>query len=108
MTQLLPEALMTFFAVSNGVALTQLSHCFAPNAVVMDEGQCYHGYDAIACWLHEAQQKYAYSIEPLQCVRQGEWVTVVAKVVGDFPGSPVQLRHLFKLADDKILSLEIS
>ncbi|WP_198408733.1 hypothetical protein [Sodalis glossinidius] len=58
--------------------------------------------------MREAQQKYAYSIEALKSVRQGEWVIVVAKVVGDFHGSPVQLRHLFKLADDKILTLEIS
>ena len=32
---------------------------------------------------------------------------VVGKVSGDFPGSPVDLEHAFKLNGDKIASLEI-
>jgi hypothetical protein len=38
---------------------------------------------------------------------QGDKVTVRARVTGAFPGSPIELDHIFKLSNDKIASLEI-
>jgi hypothetical protein len=32
---------------------------------------------------------------------------VVGKVAGDFPGSPITLQHVFRVAGHKIVSLEI-
>jgi hypothetical protein len=37
----------------------------------------------------------------------GNEVTVRARLTGKFPGSPVELDHIFKLSNDKIASLEI-
>jgi hypothetical protein len=34
-------------------------------------------------------------------------VTVRARLTGEFPGSPLELDHIFKLSGDKIASLEI-
>jgi hypothetical protein len=34
-------------------------------------------------------------------------IVVVGKVAGDFPGSPVNLQHIFRVAGNKIASLEI-
>jgi hypothetical protein len=34
-------------------------------------------------------------------------VTGRARPTGEFPGSPVELDHIFKLSNDKIASLEI-
>jgi hypothetical protein len=34
-------------------------------------------------------------------------VQALAEVSGDFPGSPVNLEHIFRLDGDKIASLEI-
>jgi hypothetical protein len=37
----------------------------------------------------------------------GDLVTVRARLTGEFPGSPVELDHIFKLSGNKIASLEI-
>jgi len=37
----------------------------------------------------------------------GDLVTVRARLTGEFPGSPVELDHIFKLSKNKIVSLEI-
>jgi hypothetical protein len=34
-------------------------------------------------------------------------VAILARVSGDFPGSPVELQHAFRLDGDQIASLEI-
>jgi ketosteroid isomerase-like protein len=103
----LTDSITTFFQVSNGAEISALRHCFTEDAVVHDEGQTYQGHEAIQAWLREAQRKYAYSIEPLDVVHQGSSVKVRAKVAGNFPGSPVELEHVFQLAGGRIESLEI-
>jgi len=103
----LPDSIASFFRVSNGAEASELRHCFTGNAVVRDEGHTHQGHEAIQAWLLEARRKYAYSVEPLEVTQQGSSVKVRAKVSGNFPGSPVQLEHVFRLTGDKIESLEI-
>lgn len=103
----LPTVIDTYFAASNRSDIAGLVHCFAPNATVHDEGRTHRGHEAIAAWQTEAQKKFEYSIEPLDTLHEGNHVTVTTNVVGNFPGSPVQLEHIFVLADDKIESLVI-
>lgn len=107
MTLSLPSSVSTYFEVSNGADASQLADSFTHDAVVTDEKQTYRGYDAIEAWKHEARNKFDYSIEPVAASRDGNRLTVRAKVVGNFPGSPVQLDHVFDLAGDKIEALEI-
>lgn len=103
----LPTPIATFFRVSNGVEPSALNECFVPEAVVRDERHTHTGQDAIAAWLLEAQRKYAYQVEPLQLQQRGGEVVVRARVTGAFPGSPVELDHVFRLAGEKIVSLDI-
>lgn len=46
--------------------------------------------------------------EPKPCSRDNDTVTVIATVSGNFPGSPVGLRHDFTLADGTIARLAIT
>ncbi|WP_420992656.1 nuclear transport factor 2 family protein [Cupriavidus sp. 30B13] len=103
----LPGAIAAFFEVSNGADDALLAHCFAQDAVVRDEGHAHEGQEAIRSWLREARRQYAYRVEPLALSGQGAGVTVVARVTGTFPGSPVQLAHVFRLRGERIASLEI-
>ncbi|THF62181.1 nuclear transport factor 2 family protein [Pseudothauera rhizosphaerae] len=103
----LPESIATYFEVGNGADDTRLAGCFAQDAVVLDEGRTHRGHEAIRSWLRAARRKYEYSVEPLEVSQRGECVTVAARVTGNFPGSPVQLQHVFQLAGDRIQSLEI-
>ena len=107
MSTQLPDSIATFFRISNGAEAAELRHCFAESAVVRDESRTHQGYEAIQAWLLEAQRKYAYRVEPLDVAQQGASVKVRAKVTGNFPGSPVELEHVFRLAGGRIESLEI-
>jgi hypothetical protein len=49
----------------------------------------------------------AFTVEPLRVAQQGSSVRVRARVSGNFPGSPVELEHVFRLGGGKIESLEI-
>jgi hypothetical protein len=46
-------------------------------------------------------------LQTVNAQTHGDKVTVRARLTGAFPGSPVELDHIFKLSNDKIASLEI-
>jgi ketosteroid isomerase-like protein len=103
----LPEPIAQYFAADLAGDASALARCFAADAVVCDEGGTFNGAAAIKRWHEEAKAKYRYTVEPLSVdARHGEMV-VVGRVAGDFPGSPITLRHIFTMAGDKIVSLEI-
>ncbi|MDS1142211.1 nuclear transport factor 2 family protein [Pusillimonas sp. SM2304] len=103
----LPTPVSTYFEISNGLDIAQVFNCFTQDAVVADEGQTYQGHAAIQTWQREAQKKFEYTVEPVSMTQEGGRVSVTAHVAGNFPGSPVQLGHVFELAEDKIKSLKI-
>ncbi|MES2992231.1 MAG: nuclear transport factor 2 family protein [Pseudomonadota bacterium] len=103
----LPEPIAAYFAADrrHPDAVTQ---CFTANAVVADEGRSHTGTDAIKAWKAAASARYTYTATPL-ALRQEEGAQVVTShVVGDFPGSPVDLRYRFRLERGLIASLEIT
>ncbi|WP_081760349.1 nuclear transport factor 2 family protein [Bordetella petrii] len=103
----LPDPISAYFELSNGSDTVRVDYCFTQDAVVVDERRTHRGHEAIQSWKREARKKFEYTVEPVNVSREGDRITVLANVVGNFPGSPVQLDHVFELADDKIKSLEI-
>lgn len=103
----LPSAVSTYFAISNGADIAQVAHCFTQNAFVADEGQIHRGHVAIQRWQVTAQKKFAYTVTPVSMTQDGARLSVIARVAGNFPGSPAQLGHGFDLADGRIAALEI-
>jgi len=106
MTLTLPPTIAAYFEADN-VDNEALVNCFAPDAVVKDEGHTYRGHDEIRAWRTGAAAKYTYTCEPLRLEEDGPRTVVTCHLVGDFPGSPVDLRFIFQLAEEKIVSLEI-
>jgi hypothetical protein len=51
--------------------------------------------------------KYRYVLQPIIAQTEGERTTVLARLTGDFPGSPVDLNHIFTISHGEIVSLEI-
>lgn len=107
MNMSLPTAVSTFFAISNGGDPAQVSDCFQPDASVIDEKQTHQGLDAIEDWQRKARQAFTYQVEPVETSSDKGMLVVKANLEGNFPGSPVQLDHLFELEDGLIRSLEI-
>jgi hypothetical protein len=107
MTLKLPKPVAAYFAAdrSDGDAV---SRCFAEHAVVKDEGHTYDGRAAIKKWKEEASAKYQYTCDPLACEDIGSKCVVTCRLVGNFPGSPANLRFAFELTGEQIASLEIA
>ena len=102
----LPKPIAAYFTADevDGEAVSQ---CFTENAVVKDEGHTHKGRAAIKAWKADASAKYQYTSEPLACEEKDGKIVVNSHLVGNFPGSPADLRFLFKLEGDKIALLEI-
>ena len=102
----LPKPIAAYFTAdsSDGEAVSQ---CFTENAVVKDEGHTHKGRAAIKQWKTDTSAKYQYTSEPFACEEKDGKTVVTCHLVGNFPGSPVDLRFFFKLEGDKIASLEI-
>ncbi len=102
----LPKPIAAYFTADKGCG-EAVSQCFTENAVVKDEGHTHKGRAAIKEWKTDAAAKYEYTCEPLACDEQDGKTVVTSHLVGNFPGSPVDLRFLFELEGEKIASLEI-
>jgi hypothetical protein len=102
----LPKPIAAYFTADKGDG-EAVSRCFTENAVVKDEGHTHKGRAAIKAWKTDASAKYQYTCEPLACEERDAKTVVTGHLVGNFPGSPVDLRYFFGLEGDKIASLEV-
>ena len=102
----LPKPVAAYFTADKGDG-EAVSQCFTENAVVKDEGHTHKGWAAIKSWKTDASAKYEYTSEPFASEENDGKTVVTSHLVGNFPGSPVDLRFFFKLEGDKIASLEI-
>ena len=103
----LPEPIAHYFAADLAGDASAVARCFTADAVVRDEGGSFTGVTAIEQWNRQAKAKYHYTVEPLSVSAQHGEIVVTGKVAGDFPGSPINLQHIFRITGDKIVSLEI-
>jgi len=102
----LPKPITAYFTADKEDS-EAVVRCFTENAVVKDEGHVYNGVAAIKQWKADSSKKYSYSTEPFASERKDNKTVITCHLIGNFPGSPVDLRYLFELKGDKIASLEI-
>ena len=102
----LPEPIAAWFGADQKDIET-IARCFTKDAAVKDEGRTYTGVMAIKQWKDESSSKYTYSSEPFALEHRNGTTVVTSRLTGNFPGSPVDLRFLFRLEHGKIAFLEI-
>lgn len=103
----LPALLQRYLAADAARDPDALVECFARDAVVRDERRSHAGHDAIRAWKAHADATVPYRLTPLAVQRQGAQWKLLARVAGAFPGSPVELMHVFQVEGERIASLEI-
>ena len=103
----LPEPIAAYFAADSHDS-EAIARCFTQDAVVKDEGHTYTGIMAIKQWKAEAANKYSYTSEPFALERRDDITIVTSRLIGNFPGSPVDLRFFFRLERARIAFLEIT
>lgn len=96
----LPEPIQAYFDAERRD--DQIAHCFTRDAVVEDEGHTYTGPAAIQAWKTLSSQKYASTSEPISCTQEDGVTVVISHTVGNFPGSPLDLRYAFRMERGKL------
>jgi hypothetical protein len=103
----LPKPVAVYFAAEKAGDANALARCFTNDGVVRDEGGTFTGKAAIERWNADARAKYHHTVVPVGATESDGVIVVLARVAGDFPGSPVELKHMFTLDGEAIASLEI-
>ena len=108
MTLKLPKAIEAYFEADRTSSPDAIAATFTEDGIVKDKGKTHRGRDAIRAWMADEAQQYSYTVEPFFIANEHGKTQVTAHAVGDFPGSPIDLRFFFVLADDKVAELEIT
>jgi hypothetical protein len=103
----LPRPVAAYFEADRSGNAEAVAACFSGDAVVKDERKTHAGREAIHRWKAEASTKFSYTVEPFALATDAGRTVVTSHVVGDFPGSPIDLRYFFVLEGDRIAELEI-
>jgi hypothetical protein len=104
----LPEILHRYFAAQNAHDIDAMVACFAPDAIVRDEGHTHVGTGAVRAWKKETSAKYRITAEPIESRTEGDRIIVIVRVSGTFPGSPANLTYSFGFSTDgRIAALEV-
>lgn len=108
MTVQLPRSIEAYFDADRDGGPDAVAAAFTEHGVVKDQGKTHMGYDAIRAWKAGTTRRYTYTVEPFFIASENGKTQVTGHVVGDFPGSPIDLRYFFVLADSKLAELEIT
>ena len=103
----LPKPIAAYFAAETAADPGALARCFTRDGVVRDEGGSFTGTAAIEQWNAAARAKYHHTVFALSATERDGAIVVLGRVSGQFPGSPVELQHVFRLDGEQIASLEI-
>jgi len=108
MTINLPKAIEAYFEADRTRSPDAIAATFTGNGIVKDKGLTHRGRDAIRAWMADEAQQYSYTVEPFLITSENDKTLVTAHAVGDFPGSPINLRFFFVLSNYKVAELEIT
>lgn len=103
----LPAPIADYFSAANAAQAAKAALSFTLDATVADEGRVHKGTAEIAAWIADVAEKYACTATPTDARADDGRTVVTATVDGNFPGSPIELDYVFRLADGKIAHLEI-
>jgi hypothetical protein len=106
MSIVLPDIIAAYFAAESSDDAA-VAGCFGEQAMVKDEGRTHTGRAAIAAWKAEASARFNYTSTPIAVAQEDGHTIVTCHLVGDFPVSPIDLRHFFRIEGDSIAALEI-
>ncbi|MCU1459865.1 MAG: hypothetical protein JWL73_3957 [Actinomycetia bacterium] len=105
------DVVYRYFDAGNGGDTEALLACFTDDAIVVDDGETSRGIDEIRAWWTRTNAAFVFVVTPLTSGRDpdvADGMLVAARLDGDFPGSPVELKFRFGLRDNRIVTLDIA
>lgn len=104
----LPQPIAAYFHASDIFDENLLAGCFAEDAMLVDEGETYHGPVAVSRHIIEANRGAKVMTEVTSYAEKNGEMVVTAVISGDFDGSPIPLDFCFTLYNGKIKNLIIT
>lgn len=104
----LPQPIAAFYHASDIYDGALLADCFAPDAVLYDEGMELQGPAAISEHVLKANKEAQVHMEITNSANQNGDIVVTATLTGTFEGSPLPLDFHFNLDGGKIKALNIT
>ncbi|MDQ1725813.1 MAG: hypothetical protein QOG52_2841 [Frankiaceae bacterium] len=77
------------------------------DVIVVDNGHEFRGRAAARDWSDNVSKEFQYTATILSTDNHGDAVVATARVEGNFPGSPIDLRYQFLLTGGLISALTI-
>ncbi|HKR32123.1 MAG TPA: hypothetical protein VJT08_16700 [Terriglobales bacterium] len=102
-----PAAVAEYLAAEEAKDADALASCFTEDALSTMRGRITTVVVRFANGSKRRTRNTDTSFRRSNVQTLGVLVTVRARLTGDFPGSPVEVDHIFRLSSDKIASLEI-
>ncbi|MEK3791679.1 nuclear transport factor 2 family protein [Paenibacillus sp. FSL R7-0204] len=103
----LPQPIAAYYHASDICDDDLLANCFAEDAILVDNGEEFHGPEVISKFIVKANRDAAGRTEVNNCVEKNDETVVTATISGNFKGSPIPLDFRFKLNNGKIKALNI-
>lgn len=105
----LPGVVRTYLGAHTRHDAPAAAACFAPDAVVVDDGTSHRGRAGIGDWLDRSSAEYTCTTTPMGAERRGDrtW-HVTQRIEGNFPGGVANLCFVFTVGNGHITSLVIS
>lgn len=104
----LPQPIAAYYHASDIFDENLLAECFAEDAMLVDEGETYHGAVAVSRHILEANRGAKVMTEVTNYEEKNGETVVTAVISGDFEGSPIPLDFCFTLYNGKIKNLNIT
>lgn len=103
----LPVAIQLFFG-SHEKDETLLSHVFAPEAAIIENGLLFKGSVSIALWCRNFEVRYPENwFEAIKSGRDMLRFRARMRLRGAFPGSPLELKYRIDMRDHRIATIHI-
>jgi ketosteroid isomerase-like protein len=94
-TSELPPTVATYLDAVPDADPAAVAALFTQDAIVTDDGHTYRGRPEIITWRTNIATTFTYTATPLRTEQDCDTIVVIARINGDFPGSPVDLANRF-------------
>lgn len=101
----IPQTIKSYFELTASEAHAEVAELFAPEAVIVDEGEDREivGRDAIHQWKIELASQLKTTVEVIDFVEKEGTQTATALVSGNFPGSPAEFKYHFEISPEGLI-----
>ena len=104
----LPQPIAAYYHASDIFDENLLAGCFTEDAMMVDEGETYHGPAAVSRHILEANRGAKVMTDVISYAEKSGETVVTAVISGDFEGSPIPLDFCFTVYNEKIKNLNIT